>query len=114
MKKLIAIALALSAGTAAAEFYDGNELLRRMNSTVIVEEMIALGYVMGVADAVRDVDYCGSPDNATAGQFRDIVRNYLTRNPQHRHHTADLLVRVALASVWPCKRSTPSPGGRTL
>ncbi len=103
MKKLL-LALALVAGSAHAEFWNGNDLLEKMTGTNM-EQIMALGYVMGVFDSQRSSTIC-PPTNSgiTAGQMRDVVKNYLERNPQHRHHTGDLVTVVALATVWPCKK----------
>ncbi len=103
MKKLL-LALAFVAGSAHAEFWDGNELFAKMNGSGM-EQIMALGYVMGVFDSQRSSTVCPPVNSGiTAGQMRDVVKNYLDRNPQHRHHTGDLLTVVALSSVWPCKK----------
>jgi hypothetical protein len=101
MKKLI-LATALLAGSAHAEFLSGNELLSRINGTGI-DQALALGYVMGVFDVQHSSGVC-PPGQVTAGQVRDIVKNYLERTPQNRHMTADVLTLVALGIVWPCKQ----------
>lgn len=101
MKKLI-LATALLAGSAHAEFLTGNELLTRMNGST-TDQVLALGYVMGVFDAQNHIGFC-QPGQVSAGQARDIVKNYLERSPQHRHLTADVLAIVALGTAWPCKQ----------
>ena len=100
MKKLIASVLMIPC-MAMAEFKTGNELLSNMNSDNVVENMVALGYVMGVADATRGTGNCG-PETATAGQMRDLVKNYLIANPQFRHYSADVIVMAILGKTWPC------------
>lgn len=114
MKKWIAIACLAWSTIAHAEFFDGNSLLAKMNSASLADEMVALGYVMGVADAHREVTYCKSPETVTSGQMRDIVKIYLERYPQTRHYTADVLVGRALGIVWPCAKREPAPGSRAL
>lgn len=99
MKRLILIA-ALFAGTAQAEFYTGNQLLNMMNGNNM-EQMHAMGYVVGVADVWEGVRYC-SGSRITVGQVNDVVKQYLTNNPQVRHQTADVLTMNALSNVWPC------------
>jgi hypothetical protein len=103
MKRLLLACTLVASGATHAEFWNGNDLLMRMNGQP-VEQMQALGYVMGVFDSQRSQTICPPSDQITAGQTRDIVRSYLERNPQHRHHTGDLLTTVALATVWPCKK----------
>lgn len=100
MKKLL-VALLMVPAMAQAEFKTGNELLGNLRADSIVENMVALGYIMGIADSTRGVSQCG-PADATAGQMKDMVRNYLEANPQIRHFTADLIVKSVLSQAWPC------------
>jgi hypothetical protein len=97
------IAFLLSPGKADAGFLSGNDLLSRQNSTEVLDRMQALGYVMGVVDAYNEATIC-PPANVTAGQFNDMTKNYLSNNPAIRHLPAELLISVALESVWPCKK----------
>ncbi len=100
MKKLI-VGLLFVPCMASAEFLDGNGLLSRMNDSESIPRMVALGYVQGVADVYARVKVC-APQNVTAGQARDVVKQYLELNPERRHYSADSLVVNALAQVWPC------------
>jgi hypothetical protein len=102
MKKLLA-ALLFAPTLAHASFMSGNEVLSRMNGNSM-EQIHALGYVQGVVDGYTDLFIC-PPSNITAGQVRDMVKNYLTNLPAQRHRPADVLIREALSSVWPCKRN---------
>lgn len=115
MKRMWMTAALLAAGPAMAEFWDGNKLYERMTGTQ-GDQIMALGYVMGVADTLRGVTVCPSP-LVTAGQANDVVKVFLDRNPQHRHLSADAITGVALAAVWPCARrnpTTPSNATRSL
>ena len=104
MKKLL-IVLALC-GSAHAEFRDGNQLLRDMESSESINRMHALGYIVGIADMGRGYINC-MPENATAGQIFDMVKNYLTNMPAERHLTGDILINRVLKATWPCaKRGT--------
>lgn len=109
MKARFVFALLLVGSSAQAFFYDGNDLLRRLNFDDEVVQMVALGYVAGVSDANKGRTHC-MPNNVTTGQLRDMVRNYLNNNPAERHYTAHSIVREVLASVFPCNRS----GGKAL
>jgi len=100
MKKLIASLLFVPC-MASAEFMDGNGLLSRMNDSETVPRVAALGYVQGAADVYVGTKIC-MPKNVTAGQARDVVKQYLEINPEKRHYSADSLVLNALAQVWPC------------
>ena len=101
MKRLICIAL-LGCGTAHAEFYTGNDLLRMMRGGTL-EQANALGYVVGVADALHKITLC-VPNGVTVGQANDVVLNWLDRNPQARHFSADSVVAAALGQSWACKK----------
>jgi len=103
MKKLL-ILLAFC-GSAHAEFRDGNKLLSDLQGD-IYDRMHALGYIVGIADMGRGFVNC-MPENATAGQINDMVKNYLINTPADRHLTGDVIVNKVLKAVWPCaKRGT--------
>ena len=103
MMNKLAIVLLLACGSARAEFYSGNEILQRMQSESLVEQVIAIGFVGGVADAFDSILFC-PPIGATVGQARDIARRYLLLNPGLRHRAAAGLVVDALAEAWPCEK----------
>jgi hypothetical protein len=106
MKKIIAILLCIPS-LAMAEFYTGNQLLTKMRSTSTVDKAIALGYVMGVADAHQDLAYC-PPENVSAGQVHDMVKQALEVIPNIRNESADIIVQAVLSAEWPCKNN-PKP-----
>lgn len=101
MKKLIAIA-ALLCGTAHAEFYTGNDLLKDFNGD-LAGKMLGIGYVMGVYDTTQGVVHC-PPNNVTAGQVQDMVKAQLDARPDLRHLSADSHVTYVLKRAWPCKK----------
>ena len=102
MKRLI-LALALVVGTAqAGTFWDGNKLYNKLQGNTM-EQMQALGYIMGVADAVDTITVC-SPTTVTSGQMLDIMKQYLESTPTVRHLPADSLISVVLGRVWPCEK----------
>lgn len=111
MKKLTLV-LAILAGSAHAEFIDGNKLLADMSGTNGLQ-MSALGYVMGVADTLNGVVVC-MPTNVTSGQISDMVQNYLTNVPRERNSSGDVIVAKVLKAAWPCAAKTPAPGSRAL
>jgi hypothetical protein len=106
MKRAI-LCLALVAGTAHAEFLDGNKLLSDMKGSHGFQ-MSALGYVMGVADTLQGVTVC-MPPSVLSGQVLDMVRNYLEANPAVRHFSADMIVSDVLKRTFPCAATRP-PG----
>jgi hypothetical protein len=103
------LCLALVASSAQAEFLDGNKLLSDMKGSHGFQ-MSALGYVMGVADAIQNAVAC-VPPSVLSGQVLDMVRNYLEANPAVRHLTADMIVTHVLKQAFPCAQK---PQGRTL
>ena len=106
MKRLCAILL-LCLNTAHAEFKDGNRLLADLQSSHVEDRVHAMGYIVGIADMGRGYINC-MPENATAGQLRDMVRNYLENTPAERHFSADLIVNKVLKTVWPCSKKGSS------
>ena len=110
MKKLLLCA-ALVAGLAHAEFKDGNKLLAQLQGATL-DQSNALGYITGVSDTMHGVSHC-PPENATAGQLSDMVRNYLTNVPAERHRTADVIVLHVLKTTWPCAERA-APRGKSL
>lgn len=102
MKKVLMSAVLLACASTHAEFRSGNKLLSQMNGTQS-EQMVSLGYVMGVADALYGATTC-PPENMTAGQAYDMVKKYLEDNPAVRHLAGDAIVNRVLSSVWPCAR----------
>ena len=112
MKRLL-WPLVLVSCSAHAEFWDGNKLLQALNGNHS-EQMMALGYVVGVADAVRSRDWCPTSPAITAGQIADVVKIALERTPSVRHLTGDTLVSASLASTWPCASNRGGQGGKQL
>lgn len=100
MKWIGAIAVSICV-SAHAEFKDGNELLSDIESSSIVNQMVGLGYIMGVADMGLGYVFC-APANVKAGQLKDMIQNYLRNTPAERHVSADVTINKVLKSVWPC------------
>lgn len=108
--KAAALVLALASASAQAEFLSGNDLLERLDHRDTSMQLMGLGYVMGVHDAMRGVTHC-SPASVTAGQVRDMVRQALVAIPDLRHQAADAYVSSVLKQAWPCQRQQPRSGG---
>jgi len=102
MKKAIILMLAL-AGSAHAEFMDGNKLLSNMKDSSYFNQGHAMGYVVGIADMGLGVIHC-APSNMTAGQLNDMIKNYLENTPADRHLTGDTIVNKVLKAMWPCAK----------
>lgn len=102
--KITLMAILLGATSAQAEFKDGNKLLSQMQGTHS-EQMVAMGYITGVADTLHGVVAC-PPTNVTAGQLNDMVLKYLENFPQTRSFSGDVIVQRVLVTVWPCKKGS--------
>lgn len=102
MKSLVALALACSM-SAHAEFKDGNKLYSELNSSNEIEWGISLGYIMGMADAYQGILFCPAA-NVTAGQIRDMTKQYLSASPAIRDKAANELLIGLFSTVWPCKK----------
>lgn len=97
------LTLALLCGSAHADFKDGNKLLAELNDPGAVFSSVGIGYITGVTDAYGGVTHC-APQGVTAGQIRDMVKNYLENNPAIRHLPASMIVSHVLKSTWPCAK----------
>ena len=106
MKKLLLIA-AMSCTLAQAQYMDGNKLLAKMVSGNSIDDMVSLGYVIGVSDSYYGVLHC-IPSVVTAGQLQDMVQKFIRENPDTRHLSADLLVGKVLSSKFPCAKKGSS------
>ena len=101
MKKLLLIVAFVCTG-AHAEFKDGNKLLSEMTGSQM-NQMNAIGYVAGVADALMGITFCG-PSTITVGQVHDMIKQYLEQFPADRHNSADRIINHVLKSAWPCAK----------
>ena len=103
MKKLIlATCLTALSLAANANYVNGNQLhadLMGSNS----DRAFALGFVSGVVDSYDGELFC-TPRGANLGQLRDVVQQFLLRNPKERHRNAAAIVAIALVIDYPCKK----------
>ena len=102
MRRALILALLL-AGTAHAEFIDGNQLLSKLKDSNYFTQGYAMGYIVGIADMGMGIVHC-APPNVTAGQLNDMVKNYLENTPAERHMTGDAIVNKILKTMWPCAK----------
>ncbi|MDM0110274.1 Rap1a/Tai family immunity protein [Variovorax sp. J22R24] len=110
---VLVVALALAGSNAAAVLFDGNELLRRLQSSSPVDRAAAVGYVASISDtneaffvtnAVGPFLCFAIPAGVTADQLGDIARTWLEKNPAVRGENAISLVSRAFAESYPCKK----------
>lgn len=100
-KFIIAALVFCASAPTSAEFLTGNDLLERLRSADEGPRVMALGYIIGAADAGNGTKHC-LPTTATAGQVRDVVHQWLEKTPRVRHHSADSIVNLMLGIVYPC------------
>ena len=104
MKALLA-GLMFVCASASAEYVDGNSLHADLTSEKANLRMYALGYIVGVSDVSLGAEILCMPSDVTQGQIQDVVRNFLTSNPQTRNLSAYFLVQIALGKYWACPDS---------
>ena len=104
---LVLTVLATSAAAEEGEafaFDNGDTLLRYCKEE---DDPFASGYCMGVIIGSHDAltwghtKFC-KPRDIVVQQIRDIVVQYLDRNPEKRHLVATELVYFALKEQFPC------------
>jgi hypothetical protein len=114
MKNILTAALAgslvmLSTPVKAREVAvdDGNDMLTVCNKPDSYSEGYCLGYIRALSTGVdvylttRKEKVCYGT-NVTIGQLRDVVVDYVRRNPAKRDEQAITLVLLASAEAWPC------------
>lgn len=102
MKKFLAV-LFFTPIMAHADFWHGNDLYNRLNSSDAMERVQGMGYVMGIYDVGVNALFCPRTEQGiTAGQIKDMVFNWLTYNPGRRNEPAERLVLDMFKQTWPC------------
>lgn len=88
---------------------DGNEWLSKCTSGVHGQEMWCLGYTQSLSHGYDMLSsysktdlYCPGNRIVTIGQLRDIMRNYLYRNPAKRSDKMMLVYIDAMQESYPC------------
>jgi hypothetical protein len=87
---------------ANANYINGNKLLDDLTGSN-TDRAFALGFVAGVVDSYDGELFC-TPRAANLGQLRDVVTQFLVRNPKERHRNAAAIVAIALVIDYPCKK----------
>ena len=105
MTRAILVAVALSCfGVGGAHAFDnGNELhesCQRPESPA--SRGLCSGYIVGVADTLKNLGAFCWPRGSTRGQVTDVVTLYLRDHPEKRHLPAYELVTAALKEKFPC------------
>lgn len=71
--------------------------------TASVEAVTRDEKINGITLSQRGLNCFNFPENTTQLQTFDVVRKFLTLNPEIRHRQAGDLVLTALSSNFPCK-----------
>lgn len=103
MKIALLIGGIILAGSAQAQIRTGNTLLDDLQSENVVNRMFAVGYISGVADFGNGGNHC-IPNRATFGQMSEIIRKFVSENPEIRDISADVIVLGVLQKTWPCAK----------
>ena len=103
MKKfffLIALLFSLNGYASTFMYQNGNELLKKINSSNVSEKLLGTGYIIGVIDAkLFKCDWT----NIQLEQLVDSVKKYLENNPNLRHFNAASIVENVLRKDYNCR-----------
>lgn len=115
MRAVVVSAVLLASTMAQAEYLDGNKLHIFCAARGIrgngMDEM-TIGYVAGVVGGMETVGaglpkptrmHC-IPQTVSPQQARDVVCQFVDKNPQSRHYHAAGQVFLALIEAWPCPK----------
>ena len=89
-------------GSAQLQFQTGNQLKETCDAQDPASSMYCMGYISGVNDS-NSFKIC-MPARGTQGQMKEIVKKFLSENPQSLHSDADTLVFRALQQAFPCPK----------
>ncbi len=97
MKIIAALALLIFSCNTNAGYYDGNDL----QGLAGFDSPMLSAYIAGVVDADGGKSIC-LPSGPSVRQLTDIVKIFLTKNPQRRHEQGSILVIESLGAEFPC------------
>lgn len=94
----------------------GNDFIGYCNKDAVSDQTsflhfgLCLGYIKGLGDGLsilqlqppRNFATICIPPNATIGQQKDVVMDYIQKNPSIRHEIISVLAISAWRSAWPC------------
>lgn len=104
MRVICVTLLLLSAATAQAGMYNGNDLLKFYHEENEMVRGFGMGYMMGVIEVYRSdrKDDLTIPNAAleSVTQIEAMVIKFIKDNPDMRHFDGDDLIFFALVEVW--------------
>lgn len=108
MNKLVVfLTFCLLSFSSQAQMLSGNDLHHTLNSDLKVDKALSLGFVVGVYDTLQGFNHC-APNGVTAGQIRDMVKQFLEDGPSIRDMPANEIILAVFKDTWPCD-TTPKP-----
>jgi len=105
MKKdllMTVLVLFYSVSVAYADYFDGNMLIKLMDSTRDVDITMSRGYVAGIQDSFNGGEFL-VPPKVKMSQASAVVHKYLKAHPEKWHEAAWVLVVEALKDAYPLK-----------
>jgi hypothetical protein len=111
MKKVLVASLLFASISVSAGFIDGKTLYDFLTSQDPAKQTFASGYVGGVADQLQGTYYC-PPNTVTIGQLKALTGLALEHFKDDLDKPADIFVRSALMSSFPCK-TQPRTGSKS-
>jgi Rap1a immunity proteins len=104
---LVGAVLAALASPADAGFVDGNKLHQDCSGMLTMLDSSCGAYVGAIADVLATAPVARHraclPNGAKLSQAVDVVKQWLTENPQSRHLPGPEVVAIALERAFPCK-----------
>jgi hypothetical protein len=116
-RQLILLAGLLSCSGAQAGYFNGHRLLNGLRAAEYSERnripdpraintalngAVAVGYVMGIADAAEGKTVC-RPSQADVRDVKNTVIGHLNANSHRLRQSGEYLALEALENRWPCK-----------
>lgn len=91
------------------DFMTGNKLFSQIESSNSNERAFAKGYISGFVEGIigsnvllnSKVITC-VPEGVTYTQLRDIIHDYLKKEPKERHKAAPFLIMASIHESYPC------------
>lgn len=111
MKKTLLIGLLLVSAGVRADFLDGKELKKSLDSYTAVSQKspgsrlgagMAIGYVSGVWDAGYYLTFCPGR-GVKQSQAIEVARKFLDAHPQRLEEPAKTLLLEAFVEAYACK-----------
>ena len=102
------LALGMVAGQASAGFNSGADVYSGLQAfdanQMDPRGIMAVGYVMGVADGLENDGTLCYPSKVTVGQVVQVAKNYLSLHPEGWNNLASDAIEASFLAPWRCKQ----------